>query len=180
MKRQLTSLMLLLAVIATATAATGNAATIESASLRTRQTPIQTITGRVQTQDGEPLAYANVVLLSMPDSTFVKGAITADDGTFSLEARCNGGIIRVSSVGYKDTTVDCTGSDAGTIIMKEDAQLLGEVEVTGRMPQYRQGAEGLQTNIEGTVLSKLNTAEDVLRNVPTVTRTNGGWEVLTS
>ena len=169
--------MLLLAVTATATAATGSTAIIESASVETRQTPVQTITGRVQTQDGEPLAYANVVLLSMPDSAFVKGAITADDGTFSLEARCNGGIIRVSSVGYKDTTVDCTGSDAGTIVMEEDAQLLGEVEVTGHMPQYRQGAEGLQTNIEGTVLSKLNTAEDVLRNVPTVTKTSDGWEV---
>ncbi len=169
--------MLLLVVTATATAATGSKATIESASVEARQTPVQTITGRVQTQDGEPLAYANVVLLSMPDSAFVKGAITADDGTFSLEARCNGGIIRVSSVGYKDTTVDCTGSDAGTIVMEEDAQLLGEVEVTGHMPQYRQGAEGLQTNIEGTVLSKLNTAEDVLRNVPTVTKTSDGWEV---
>lgn len=169
--------MLLLAVTATATATTGNTATVRSASVETRQTPVQTITGRVQTRSGEPLAYANVVLLSMPDSTFVKGAVTVDDGTFSLEARCNGGIIRVSSVGYKDTTVGCTGSDAGTIIMEEDAQLLGEVEVTGHMPQYRQGAEGLQTNIEGTVLSKLNSAEDVLRNVPTVTKTNDGWEV---
>ncbi len=177
MKRQFTSLMLLLAVTAAATATTGNTATVRAASVETRQTPVQTITGRVQTRDGEPLAYANVVLLSMPDSTFVKGAVTADDGTFSLEARCDGGIIRVSSVGYKDTTVDCTGSDAGTIVMEEDAQLLGEVEVTGHMPQYRQGAEGLQTNIEGTVLSKLNTAEDVLRNVPTVTKTGDGWEV---
>ena len=177
MKREITSLMLLLAVTASATATTGNTATVRSASVETRQTPVQTITGRVQTRSGEPLAYANVVLLSMPDSTFVKGAVTVDDGTFSLEARCNGGIIRVSSVGYKDTTVGCTGSDAGTIIMEEDAQLLGEVEVTGHMPQYRQGAEGLQTNIEGTVLSKLNSAEDVLRNVPTVTKTNDGWEV---
>ncbi len=169
--------MLLLAVTATATAATGNTTTNKSASIESRQTPVETITGRVQTQDGEPLAYANVVLLSMPDSTFVKGAVTMDDGTFSLEARCDGGIIRVSSVGYKDALVACTGSDAGTITMEEDAQLLGEVEVTGHMPQYSQGAEGLQTNIEGTVLSKLNTAEDVLRNVPTVTKTNDGWEV---
>lgn len=141
------------------------------------QAAVQTITGRVVDTAGQPIPYANVVLLSMPDSAFVKGAVTMDDGSFSLEARCDGGIIRVSSIGYREATVPCPGTDAGTITMQDDTQLLGEVEVTGHMPQYRQGAEGLQTNIEGTVLSKLNTAEDVLSHIPTVTKTKDGWEV---
>lgn len=42
----------------------------------------QNITGKVMNTKGEPLAFANVVLLNRTDSAFVKGAVSGADGSF--------------------------------------------------------------------------------------------------
>lgn len=44
----------------------------------------QTITGRVIDELSQPMAFANVMLLNGADSSFIKGAITKDDGTFVI------------------------------------------------------------------------------------------------
>ena len=44
----------------------------------------QTITGRVVDELSQPMAYDNVMLLNGTDSSFIKGAITNDDGTFVI------------------------------------------------------------------------------------------------
>ena len=40
--------------------------------------------GKVVDENGEPVPYANVAVLSKADSTVVCGAVTADDGTFNI------------------------------------------------------------------------------------------------
>ena len=44
----------------------------------------QTVSGKLIDENKQPLPYANIVLLTLPDSTFVTGTVTAEDGTFSL------------------------------------------------------------------------------------------------
>ena len=44
----------------------------------------QSITGRVIDELSQPMAFANVMLLNGADSSFIKGAITNDDGTFVI------------------------------------------------------------------------------------------------
>ena len=44
----------------------------------------QEITGRVIDEQGQPMPFANVVLVNHSDSAFVAGAVTKDDGTFSI------------------------------------------------------------------------------------------------
>ena len=61
----------------------------------------QTITGRVIDELSQPLAFANVVLLNSADSSFVKGVITKDDGTFIIDAEGKDGLLKLSSVGYQ-------------------------------------------------------------------------------
>ena len=87
----------------------------------------QNITGKVVDVKGEPLAFANVVLLNRQDSAFVKGAVSGNDGRFSIDSSCNGGIIKVTSVGYKTICKDCTGENVGIIKMEEESKMLGEV-----------------------------------------------------
>ena len=41
----------------------------------------QTVSGKLIDENSQPLPYANVVLLSLPDSTFVTGTISGEDGT---------------------------------------------------------------------------------------------------
>ena len=95
----------------------------------------QNITGKVVDVKGEPLAFANVVLLNRQDSAFVKGAVSGNDGRFSIDSSCNGGIIKVTSVGYKTICKDCTGENVGIIKMEEDSKTLGEVVVKSSLPK---------------------------------------------
>lgn len=43
----------------------------------------QNITGKVMNTKGEPLAFANVVLLNRTDSAFVKGAVSGEVAALS-------------------------------------------------------------------------------------------------
>ena len=90
----------------------------------------QNITGKVMDMKGEPLAFANVVLLNRTDSAFVKGAVSGEDGSFAIDSSSNGGIIKVTSVGYKTICMDCTGENVGIIKMEEDLSLIHISEPT--------------------------------------------------
>ena len=60
----------------------------------------QTVRGKIVDADNQPLPYANVVLLSLPDSAFVTGTVSDEQGVFSLPAHEAGGLLRISSIGY--------------------------------------------------------------------------------
>jgi len=53
----------------------------------------QGIIGRVIDEQSQPMAFANVVLLNRADSVFIVGAVTKDDGTFTIETEKQDGII---------------------------------------------------------------------------------------
>ena len=54
---------------------------------------------------------------------------------------------------------------------------LGEVVVKGNRPSYKLTSEGLQTHVQGTVLSIMGTAEDVLKHIPGLQKKNDVYEV---
>ena len=58
------------------------------------------ITGRVIDEQSQPMAFANVVLINCTDSAFIAGAVTKDDGTFSINTDKQDGLLKVSSIGY--------------------------------------------------------------------------------
>ncbi len=45
----------------------------------------QAVGGKLVDENGRPLAYANVVVLSLPDSAFVTGTVSNEDGAFRLD-----------------------------------------------------------------------------------------------
>lgn len=46
-----------------------------------------TVTGKVIDEQQQPVPYANIVLLSLPDSAFVAGSISNEEGAFSLNVK---------------------------------------------------------------------------------------------
>ena len=137
----------------------------------------QGISGRVIDEQSQPMPFANVVLVNRADSVFIAGAVTKDDGTFSIETNCNDGLLKVSSVGYITKYIDARQGNVGDIQMHPDTQMLGEVVVKGSRPQYQMGKEGLVTNVENTLLSQLGTASDVLKHVPGIIAKDDQYEV---
>lgn len=136
----------------------------------------QDIGGKVVDAQGNPLPYVNVVLLALPDSTFVQGAVTDDQGIYKITTTQNDGLLKFSSVGYVTTIVKA--ADGLTIQLEEDAQMLGEVVVKGTLPKTKLTGEGLQTNIRGSVLENAGTADDVLAKTPGIIKGQNGIEVI--
>ena len=59
----------------------------------------QDISGRVIDEQAQSMPFANVVLVNCADSAFIAGAVTKDDGTFSINTDKQDGLLKVSSIG---------------------------------------------------------------------------------
>ena len=137
----------------------------------------QDIKGKIVDEKGEPLAFANVVLLNRQDSAFVKGVVSGEDGHFAIDSACNNGIIKVTSVGYKTAWKDCTGENAGVIKMVANSKVLGEVVVKSSLPKTILKNGGMTTTVAGSVLEKAGTMEHLLDRIPNVSAQNGNIKV---
>ena len=133
--------------------------------------------GRVLDEKGEPMPYVNVVLLSLPDSAFVQGAMTDEQGVFKIVTDISDGLFKVTSVGYQTLYINA-GNDL-TIQMKEDTQLLSEVVVKGQLPKTHVKGDAMRTTVAGTILEKAGTVSDALSKIPSLeAERDGGVKVL--
>ena len=78
----------------------------------TVQAETQDIGGRVIDQNGEPLGFVSVALLTA-DSTYIQGATSDENGAFMIQATDACCILRLSFIGYRTQYVDVKGSDVG-------------------------------------------------------------------
>ncbi len=137
----------------------------------------QTISGKLVDEQNQPLLYANVVLLSLPDSAFVSGTISGEDGAFTLEATSQNQIVKISSIGYKTVCKSVSPANIGIVQLVSDAQMLGEVLVKGNLPVTRMKGDAMVTSVENSVLSKVGSANDVLTKIPGITKKQDAFEV---
>ena len=139
-----------------------------------------TVTGKVIDEQQQPVPYANIVLLSLPDSAFVAGSISNEEGAFSLNVKETKDVLRISSIGYATVyrPLDNRSTDLGIICLASDTQILAEVVVKADMPVTRMRGDALVTNIQNSVLSKAGSASDVLGKVPGVIKERNSYEVL--
>ena len=132
----------------------------------TAQAKTQDWGGRVIDEKGEPMPFVNVVLLSLPDSAFVQGGTTDEQGVFKIVTDINDGLFKVTSVGYQTLYIKA-GQDL-TIQMKEDTQLLKEVVVKGQLPKTHVKGDAMRTTVAGTILEKAGTVSDALSKIPSL------------
>ena len=135
------------------------------------------LTGHIVDELGQPIAYANVALLAPHDSTLLSGGVSNESGYFAVPYELPAVLARISYVGYKTVYRLCDTEQVGTITMQPDTYTIKGVTVKGHVPTYRLTAEGIQTNVENSVLSQLGTAEDVLAHVPGIIKRQDGFEV---
>ena len=137
----------------------------------------QDYSGKVIDQKGEPVAFVNVVLLSLPDSAFVQGAVSDEQGAFHIVTNASDGLLKLSCVGYE--TLFVKAANDLTITMKEDAQMLGEVVVKSQLPKTLVKGDAMRTTVAGTILEKAGTVNDALSKIPSLeAERDGGVKVL--
>ena len=123
--------------------------------------------GRVVDEKGEPVAYANVAVLSKADSTVVCGVVTQEDGTFNIVTSETDGIMMVAMLGYK--TVYLSPVDGAVITLADDTQTLEGAVASAVMPKTKLTGEGLEN---------AGTANDVLSKTPGLIKGQNGLEVI--
>ena len=132
--------------------------------------------GKVVDENGEPVPYANVAVLSQTDSTVLCGVTTLEDGTFNIITKETEGIMMVSILGYQ--TQYLSPVDGAVITLKEDTAMLEGATVTAVMPKTKLTGEGLLTSVRGSVLENAGTAKDVLAKTPGMIKGQNGLEVI--
>lgn len=138
------------------------------------------VKGTIVDEMGEPMSFVNVVLLSLPDSTFVQGATSDTEGIFNIETPAVEGLLKISSIGYETQYIDTRSFTQGgiRIQMKENNQMLGEVTVKAQLPKTKLTGNAMITSIQGSVLEKSGSAKDMLAKVPGMTLKDDELEVL--
>ena len=136
------------------------------------------LTGTIIDDHGHPVAYANIAVLNPADSTLLGGGVSNESGYFAIPYEQPVVLARISYVGYKTVYRLCSQPKAGTIRMRPDNYVIQGVVVQGERPKVQLQGNSLVMNVEGTVMERLGTAEDVLSRVPTISKKGDSYEIL--
>ena len=134
--------------------------------------------GTIIDEHGQPVPFANVALLNPADSTLLSGGVSNESGYFAVPYEQDKVLARISYVGYKTIYRLCDKEEVGTIRMQPDNYTLNGVVVQGERPKVVLQGNSLLMNVEGTVMERMGTAEDVLSRVPMIVKRGEGFEIL--
>jgi len=136
------------------------------------QKPIK-ITGTVvDTENGQPLEYATVVLSSTRNPENITGGITDENGRFTVETIAgmyNISVEYISYVTYRSERQLLRGNmDLGQITLSPDVAQLSEVEVVAERTTVELRLDKKIYNVGSDLTVSGGTVSDVLDNVPSV------------
>ena len=140
------------------------------------------ISGTVTDGNKQPVSYATVALLNAHDSTLVKGEITDEQGNYLYERIAIGTyLVRISYVGYQmaysryfDVKDQQAPVQVEAIQLQEATQSLDEVTVTAQRSLIEKRPDRLIMNLDNSILTKGNTADQLLKMAPLVSTSMGG------
>jgi iron complex outermembrane recepter protein len=134
------------------------------------------VSGKVAAANGKPVAFANVYLLNISDTSLVKGAIANEMGEFNIDRLSSGKyFLRYSAAGFQtynspelELRADEENKVLATQVLEEDSRKMAEVVVKAEKPLYQQQMEGTIVNVKSSILSKGSSALEVLERSPGV------------
>ena len=140
----------------------------------------QTIRGWVTDEQRLPIEYANVIALSVRDSSLVTGIVTDKEGAFQLSLSTDMQVfLRVSGIGYEQRNV-LLPLIADTLQLKaeSDTKAIEGVTVTASRPKMAIRNDALVTTIIGSSLAKAGSGNDVLKRIPLLKGKEGSYSVI--
>ena len=120
-----------------------------------------------------PIEMGSVKLLHAPDSAFIQGCTTDLKGSFKLNKVKTGNyVVVVSMVGYlnykQNVRVDNRDVILKSIHLKENAHMLGEVQITGDAAQIVMKGDTTEFNATAFKTAQNAVVEDLLKRLPGV------------
>lgn len=139
------------------------------------------VKGKIVDAGGSALDFVNVVLTSKSDKASVYGAISDEHGQFVVESVPAGEyVLEITFVGYqtikRDVTIKSLNEQValGKLVLREDAKMLGEVEVVGQASQMRFDIDKKVFNVDQNLAASGASASEMLQNIPSVDVDNEG------
>ncbi len=118
------------------------------------------------------IAFANVGVLRLPDSVFVRGTASDEDGKFSIGGLKSGEyVFQVSCIGYANVSrkIEVKGrTDLGTVFMRPSSTTFEAIEIVEKRPLFSMEGEKTMYNVEDDPSIQTGTATDALQNAPGV------------
>ncbi len=136
------------------------------------------LTGTIVDEQGLPVAYANVAVMNAADSALLSGGVSNESGYFAIPIEQTAVLARISFVGYKTVWRQSSREHLGTIRLQPESYTINGVTVEGERPKVKLDGNTLVMNVEGTVMERLGTAEDVLSRVPMISKKGDSFEIL--
>jgi hypothetical protein len=134
------------------------------------------LSGRVYDGAKQPVAFADVALLSLPDSLAYKTAYTDEAGHFEIaEAATGNYLLKISAIGYAGyyQELQVTGTLAlPDIILPDAPKELDNVTINLRRPIVTRKIDRLEFDVENSILSSDN-AWEILKKTPGVSMASG-------
>lgn len=134
------------------------------------------ITGRLMDENEEPVSFASAALYR--DEKPIAGVVTNEDGKFTIKVGQGNTECRlvIQFIGYKKHEVTLTPNkqniNLGTITLREDVELLGEVVVSAKEVAQKATVEHKVINASTNMASSKGTALDILRTVSSASISN--------
>jgi hypothetical protein len=133
------------------------------------------IEGEILDENNLGLPFANVLLMSSVDSSFIKGEYSDEQGRFALEdLQESNYFIQVSMVGYADYMTEIIIIDSKQNRKNLDPILLitgmnlDEVVVTAQRPFIEMSVEKIIVNVENSSIAVGDNAIEILKKSPGV------------
>ena len=118
----------------------------------------------------QAIDFANVGI--MQGDQLVTGTVTDEKGNFALEVKDGTYVLVVSFMGYKESRKEITVAgkplNAGRIALREDTQVLQDVEVVGQGSSMRFELDKKVFTVDQNIASAGASVTDILENIPSV------------
>ena len=135
------------------------------------------ISGRVvEKKSGNPVEYANIIVLRQNDSSMVNGALSDARGSFRVDRLPPGRyLVRVNFIGFGQKVfadvVVAPGKpvvDLGTISLEPSVSNLNEVTISGSKDEIEYNLDKKVVNVDKNIVVSGGTALDVMQTIPSV------------
>lgn len=132
----------------------------------------------VDSKTAEPLPFTNIVLYNIPDTTYITGTVTNENGYFSLNIPQETFILQVSMIGYETLSLKFPDEQIGTIALEPKTEMLSEIVVTGSSKPFQMSNNGISANIQATPLKNMGNLSEILGQMPFVLKSDNSYTVL--
>ena len=139
------------------------------------------VKGKIVDAGGSALDFVNVMLTSKSDKSSVYGAISDENGQFAVEGVPAGEYeLDITFVGYqtikRSVAIKSLNEQValGKLVLREDAKMLGEVEVVGQASQMRFDIDKKVFNVDQNLAASGASASEMLQGIPSVDVDNEG------